>query len=45
MMNDEEINKRLDIFNKQIKKKIYLISALKLKGLKAIKKILVGHAN
>ncbi len=45
MINDEEINKKIDIFNKKIKKKIYTISALKHKGLKTIKKILVSYAH
>ncbi len=45
MINDEEINKKIDIFNKKIKKKIYKISALKHKGLKTIKKILVSYAH
>jgi len=45
MINDEEINKKIDIFNKKIKKKIYTISALKHKGLKTIKKILVNYAH
>jgi len=45
MVNDEEINKKIDIFNKKIKKKIYTISALKHKGLKTIKKILVNYAH
>ena len=45
MVNDEEINKKIDIFNKKIKKKIYTISALKHKGLKTIKKILVSYAH
>ena len=37
MINDEEINKKLDIFKKKIKKKIFVISALKHTGLKTIK--------
>ena len=45
MVNDEEINKKIDIFNKKIKKKIYTISALKHKGLKTIKKILVSYVH
>ena len=45
MINDEEINKKIDIFNKKIKKKIYTISALKHKGLKTIKKILVSYVH
>jgi len=45
MISNEEINKRIDIFRKKIKKKIYTISALKQKGLKTIKKILVSYAH
>ena len=43
MVNNEEINKKIDIFNKKVKKKIYTISALKHKGLKTIKEILVSY--
>ena len=43
MINDEEINKKIDIFSKKIKKKIYTISALKQKGLTTIKKILIQY--
>ena len=43
MINDEEINKKIDIFTKKIKKKIYTISALKQKGLTTIKRILIQH--
>jgi len=45
MVNDEEISKKINIFNKKIKKKIYIISALKHKGLKTIKNILVSYAH
>ena len=45
MVNNEEINKKIDIFNKKIKKKIYTISALKHKGLKTIKEILVSYVH
>ena len=45
MANDEEINKKIDIFSKKIRKKIYTISALKHKGLTAIKKVLVGYVH
>ena len=45
MINNEEINKKIDIFNKKVKKKIYTISALKHKGLKTIKKILVSYVH
>ena len=43
MINDEETGKKIDIFNKKIKKKIYIISALKHKGLTTIKRILVSY--
>ena len=43
MISDEEVNKKIDIFNKKIKKKIYTISVLKHKGLTAIKRILVSY--
>ena len=43
MISEDEINKKIDIFNKKIKKKIYTISAIKHKGLTAIKKVLVGY--
>ena len=45
MVNDKEVNIKIKIFNKKIKKKVYVISALKHKGLKTIKKILVNHAH
>ena len=45
MVNNEEINKKIDIFNKKIKKKIYTISALRHKGLKTIKEILVSYVH
>ena len=38
MVSDQEINKKIDIFAKKIKKKIYQISALKRKGLTTIKR-------
>jgi GTP-binding protein len=43
MISEDEINKKIDIFNKKIKKKIYIISALKHKGLKTIKRVLVNY--
>ena len=43
MVSDEEINKKIDIFSKKIRKKIYTISALKHKGLTTIKKVLVSY--
>ena len=45
MIDVEEISKRVDIFNKKIKKKIFTISALKHIGLKNIKKILVNYGH
>ena len=45
MVNNEEINKKIDIFNKKVKKKIYTISALKHKGLKTLKEILVSYVH
>lgn len=45
MINDEKIKKRIDIFNKKIKKKIYIISALNHRGLETIKKILVSYVH
>ena len=43
MISDEEINKKIDFFNKKIKKKIYIISALKHKGLKTIKRVMISY--
>jgi len=40
MISEDEINKKIDIFNKKIKKKIYTISTIKHKGLTTIKKVL-----
>ena len=45
MISEDEINKKIDIFNKKIKKKIYTISALKHKGLKSIKEILISYVH
>ena len=45
MINEEEINKKIDIFKKRIKKKIFIISALKHIGLKTIKKNLFIHVH
>ena len=44
MINDKEMNEKINLFNKKIKKKIYTISALKNKGLNNIKKILIKYA-
>ena len=43
MINEEELDNKINIFYKKMKKKIYTISALKHKGLNTIKKILVGY--
>ena len=43
MINDKEVNKKIDTFSKKIKKKIYTISALKHRGLNTIKRILVSY--
>ena len=45
MMNDEEIKKKIDVFKRKIKKKIYTISALKHQGLTTIKKSLIGYVH
>ena len=45
MLDDEKINKKINTFKKELKKNIYIISALKNKGLKNIKKILVNHVH
>ena len=45
MINEEEINKKIEIFKKRIKRKIFTISALKHIGLKTIKKNLFDHVH
>ena len=45
MIDEEEINKKIDVFKKKIKKKIFKISALKHIGLKTIKKNLVNYVH
>ena len=45
MIDEEEIDKKIDIFSQKIKKKIYLISALKNKGLKVIKRTLINYVH
>ena len=45
MVSDQEINKKIDIFAKKIKKKIYQISALKRKGLTTIKRELIKYVH
>jgi len=45
MASDDEINEKVAIFSKKIKKKIYKISALKHKGLTTIKRTLVEYVH
>jgi len=45
MIRTEEIDRKIDTFRKKIKKKIYIISALKHKGLEAIKRTLVSYVH
>ena len=45
MVSDQEINKKINIFAKKIKKKIYPISALKHKGLTTIKRELIKYVH
>ena len=45
MISSEETKKKIDILSKNIKKKIYQISALNRKGLINIRKTLVNYAN
>ena len=45
MISEDEINKKINIFNKKINKKIYIISVIKNKGLTAIKKVLISYVH
>ena len=45
MLDEKEINKKLNVFKKKIKKKVFTISALKHIGLKIIKENIFSHAN
>ena len=45
MIDEKEINKKLDVFKKKIKKKVFTISALKHMGLKIIMENLFSYAN
>ena len=45
MISDEKIKETADAFSKKLKKKIYTISALKNKGLKNLKKILISYVH
>ncbi len=44
MINESQIEEKLKIFKKKIKKEIFIISALKNKGLKNLKKKLISYA-
>ena len=45
MASDNEINKKIDVFSKKIKKKVYKVSALKRKGITDIKRVLVRYGH
>ena len=45
MASDDEINEKIDTFNKKIKKKIYKISALKHKGIIDVIRALVRYVH
>jgi len=45
MLDNEEINKKIDEFSKKIKKKIYTISALKHRGLTMMKRTLINYVH
>ncbi len=44
MIEENEVNKKINIFKNKVKKKIFIISALKHRGLKNLKKNLVNYA-
>ncbi len=45
IINNEEINKKIENFKKKVRKEIYKISALNHKGLNILKKILLNHVH
>ena len=45
MIDEKEINKKISIFEKKIRKKIFTISAVKNIGLKTIKKNLLSYVH
>ncbi len=45
MVNEDEINKKLNIFKKKIKKEIFTISTLKQEGLNSLKKNLLSYVH
>ena len=45
MVDEDEINEKIDFFSKKIKRKIYKISALKHLGIINIKKVLIRYVH
>ena len=45
MINKEETNKKIDLFKKRVKNKVFIISALKHTGLKTVKKNLITYVH
>jgi len=45
MMNKDEVIKKINNFNKKVRKKIYTISTLNHQGLNTIKKVLINHVH
>ncbi len=45
MISEKETNKKINTFKNELQKKIYTISALKNKGLKTLKKILINYVH
>ena len=45
MLNKNEIKEKLNFFKKKIKKEIFIISALKQEGLKALKRKLLSYVS
>ena len=45
IISEEKINNKINIFKKKLKKNIYIISALKNRGLKTIKKVLIANVH
>ena len=45
MLDEDKINKKINTFKKELKKNIYIVSVLKNKGIKNIKKILINHVH
>ena len=45
MIKDEDAKKKINVFSKKIKKKIYTMSALKNKNLLNIKRLLISYVH